>query len=547
MRSTPFRLRQALTLLTLVLLIEPVVAAPPAGWIQPAGIDGSLIIAGGGELPASIIDSFIELAGGSQAQLVIIPTASVRADDEHASQQILEQWKKYPHASVTLLHTRDRETADSEDFVQPLLKASGVWIGGGSQSRIAEAYLGTRVEKELVRLLERGAVIGGSSAGAAIQSRVMIASGKTEAVVKKGFDLLPGSVIDQHFSQHDRLARLLGVVDDQPDRFGVGIDEKTALLVRGREVRVLGEGTVTLCLGKTAYREAEQSVLTAGAFLDLTSIRRHLRDRNQPPFPAEKPPTIEVKRGSLVIVGGGGMPADVTSRFIELAGGKDALIVVLPTAMPDPLPANQGGGFFARAGATNVKVLPARRLEDVEAAENLKWLRKADAIWFGGGRQWRFMDAYEGTRAAQLMHRVLDRGGVIGGSSAGASIQAEYLARGNPLGNTDMMARGYERGLGFLPGAAIDQHFRQRDRFKDLASIIDRYPQLLGIGIDEATALVVEGSTGSILGPGEVHFYDWRTRPKPGEPDHVSLAKGERYDLKNRKPLPAQPAPAERD
>ena len=228
------------------------------------------------------------------------------------------------------------------------------------------------------------------------------------------------------------------------------------------------------------------------------------------------------------------MPADVVSRFIELAGGPDALIVILPTAIPDPIPPKSGAGFFERAGATNVRVLTARHLEDVEAAENLRWLRKADAIWFGGGRQWRFVDAYEATKAAPLMHRVLARGGVIGGSSAGASIQAEFMARGNPLGNRDIMAPGYTRGLGFLPGAAVDQHFAQRNRFADMASLVDRHPQLLGIGIDEATALVVVGDTGSVMGKGEVHFYDWRTRPAEGEADHLSLGKGKKYNLQKR-------------
>jgi cyanophycinase len=221
-------------------------------------------------------------------------------------------------------------------------------------------------------------------------------------------------------------------------------------------------------------------------------------------------------------------------RFLALAGGRDALIVILPTAVSDPLPPNAGAGMFTRAGATNVKVLTARRLKDVESADNLRWLRKADAIWFGGGRQWRFVDAYEGTRALPLMHRVLARGGVIGGSSAGASIQAGYLARGDPLGNRDIMADGYERGLGFLPGVAVDQHFAQRNRFGDMASLVDRYPQLLGIGIDEATALVVEGHVGTVMGPGQVHFYDRRDQPAAGAVDHISVGKGVQFDLQKR-------------
>ncbi len=97
---------------------------------------------------------------------------------------------------------------------------------------------------------------------------------------------------------------------------------------------------------------------------------------------------------------------------------------------------------------------------------------------------------------------MLRRGGVIGGSSAGATIQGDYLCRGSPLNNTDMICEGYERGLGFLPGVAIDQHFAQRKRFADMTALVKTYPQLLGIGIDESTAIVVQGSVAEVMGAG---------------------------------------------
>ena len=129
------------------------------------------------------------------------------------------------------------------------------------------------------------------------------------------------------------------------------------------------------------------------------------------------------------------------------------------------------------------------------------------------------------------------QGVVIGVSSAGASIQGEVLARGNPLGNREIIFEGYERGLGFLPGAAIDQHFTQRNRFEDMRGLIATHPQLLGIGIDEATALVVRGQVGEVLGKNNVQFFD---PPKPGEdPDknYDIVAPGQRYDLKEHKLL----------
>ena len=162
-------------------------------------------------------------------------------------------------------------------------------------------------------------------------------------------------------------------------------------------------------------------------------------------------------------------------------------------------------------------------------------LRDATGIWFGGGRQWNFSDSYYGTEAHRLMKGVVERGGVIGGSSAGASIQARYLARANPLGNFDIMVDGYERGgLGFIGGVAIDQHFSQRRRQSDMTSLVNRYPQLLGIGLDEKTAILVRGSTAEVVGDGRVFFYDRNQPVIPGQPDYVALEDGERYDLSLR-------------
>jgi len=514
--------------------------------IDPSGIHGSLVIAGGGGLPDQVMDRFVKLAGGEKAHLVIIPTASRRADEED-TKSLLASWQDRKSASLTLLHTRSRDQANDPQFLKPLARATGIWFTGGVQSRVTEAYLGTLLEKELTSLLKRGGVIGGSSAGAAIQSRVMIASGRDVANLQTGFDLLPGTIIDQHFLARKRQARLIGAVKKHPLRVGLGIDEGTALVVQGRRLEVVGRSSVTVCLAASSTQDALQTTVRAGQPLDLTALRRATRDRQKPVFPPQTMRPSRLESGSLLIVGGGGFPTTMRKKFIELAGGPDALIIVLPTAREEPLPEQVGQTFFEDAGARNVKVLRARSLADVESEATTKLLKKAGGIWFGGGRQWRFVDAYEETIALPLIHAVLQRGGVIGGSSAGASIQAEYLVRGNPLGNQDMMAAGYERGFGFLPGAAVDQHFAQRKRFADMTTVMKRHPQLLGIGIDEATALLVQGSTGTVMGGGKVHIYDWREAPEPGKPDYQSFPARSRYDLAKRKVLFLPPPPEPTD
>lgn len=524
---------------------DTAVPAQSPGWIDPEGIQGALVIVGGGELPAEVTGRFMKLAGEAKARIVVIPTAADNADEviTNADQlaRLLEPWKALGAADVQVLHTRSRTEADEGAFTESLRQATGVWLEGGSQSKLAEAYVGTAVEKELLALLARGGVIGGTSAGAAIQCRTMIASGNPDPQMAIGLDLLPGSIIDQHFLARNRRPRLITALTNNPGLVGLGVDEGTALIVQGRKLEVLGKSTVSVIFapstdGSLPVREFE---LKAGAAHDLTMLRRVAVSRTQPRFPPPEVPPTKLAAGSLVIVGGGGMPKEIVDKFIELAGGPDAPIVVLPTANP-PLndegrSENREGAFLRRAGAKNVTILRQRTKAEVESPEFEAAMTSAKGVWFGGGRQWRFVDTYAGTRAEEWIRGVLQRDGVIGGSSAGATIQGDYLVRGSVLGNEEMMAEGYERGLGYLPGSAIDQHFAQRKRFADMTGVMKRHPQLLGIGIDEATAVIVRGQTAEIMGPGKAHFYDYRAGPPTGEQDYTSLGSGEKFDLVERK------------
>jgi cyanophycinase len=239
-----------------------VVPAAQAADLPPGSRPGALVIVGGGGLPAPIRDCFLELAGGKLARLVVIPTASARFEKTGVSRSY-NFWKSQDVASVVLMHAHRHEEADRPEFVRPLAEATGVWLTGGDQSRLAAVYHGTAVERELMRLLARGGVVGGTSAGASIMSSVMITGGNPSARVGEGFGLLPGVVIDQHFSQRNRLDRLLGVLAGHPDYTGLGIDENTAVVIQGHSLRVLGEQTVRVCPPR-AGRDGVR-VLKAGA------------------------------------------------------------------------------------------------------------------------------------------------------------------------------------------------------------------------------------------------------------------------------------------
>ena len=250
-------------------------------------------------------------------------------------------------------------------------------------------------------------------------------------------------------------------------------------------------------------------------------------------------------KGSLVVVGGGPLDHVILQRFIELAGGPDAPIVVIPTASGRKnYNDNAGGaGQLRKYGARNVTVLHTDNKATANSESFGKPLLKAKGIWFSGGRQWRLVDAYKDTKAEKLFWQVLERGGVIGGSSAGATIQGSYLARGDTKNNQIMMG-DHEAGFGFIKNIAIDQHLLVRNRHFDMLNILEKRPELLGIGLDESTAIIVQGNNFEVIGKSYVVVFDGLFWSREGsELKNLPMTSnlfyflrpGDRYDLKNRK------------
>lgn len=256
---------------------------------------------------------------------------------------------------------------------------------------------------------------------------------------------------------------------------------------------------------------------------------------------AQSAETVGPEKGTLVIVGGGKMGPAIIGEFVERAGGKEAPFVVIPTANvgEDWGEKYRARHFLVKYGAKNVTILHTRDVKTADSEEFVAPLRKARGVWFDGGRQWRLADAYLNTRTQRELEGVLARDGVIGGSSAGATIQGSYLVRGAPEGNLIMMAKGHEVGFGYLKNVAIDQHVIARKRENDLAEVIDAHPELLGLGIDEGTALVVTGDRCKVIGASKVVVHDKGYKPESG-PRYYLLNTGDEFDLGARKVVKRQ-------
>ncbi|MEZ6130295.1 MAG: cyanophycinase [Planctomycetaceae bacterium] len=328
---------------------------------------------------------------------------------------------------------------------------------------------------------------------------------------------------------------------------GLTVEPQTVVSLNQRRVRVFGEGSALFVVaGREGTVFRQQSIAQQSStrqppndyMIDLTQWRRMALDQTLPEFPGPDRQVPQVANGTLLIAGGGGLPSGLMEQMIELAGGPDeARLVYIPCSEEPQVPVRQQiVTMWKSMGVKHATVVHTKDRRRAHVDEDfLRPLKEATGIWFGGGRQWNFSDSYYGTTAQQLMHDVLKRGGVIGGSSAGASIQADYLARATPIENLQIMAPGYERGgLGFLCGVAIDQHFSERKRQSDMTALVNRYPAILGIGIDETTALVVQKSVARVIGEGNVYFYDRDRYAATDDPDYLMLSSGAAYDLAGR-------------
>ncbi len=231
--------------------------------------------------------------------------------------------------------------------------------------------------------------------------------------------------------------------------------------------------------------------------------------------------------GPLVIAGGN-VPADARKAFFDLAGKGKAKIVVIGS---DPKAVEP----WEQLKPLSVEFVHAADHKAAGDPKLAKPLAEATAVWLEGTDAEPFAKVYGGTPVEAELKKLHARGGAIGGS-AGASIQSDYMPRGHPLGNAVMAAEGYERGFGYLPGCAVDQHFFARKRTADMTGLMKEYPQYLGIGLDEGTAIVVTGGTAEVVGKSKVAFYDTTKKPD-GEKDYEEVFPNEKYDLKERRKI----------
>jgi cyanophycinase len=279
-------------------------AEDPAHLRPVTGTAGPVLMIGGAEdkrRDRVILSRVVELAGGSEASMVVISTASTFG--ERAAAGYSEVFRELGAGESVGLHPRTREQANEPDLVQAVNRATGVFLTGGNQLRLVSVVGGTRLEDAVASAHDRGAVIAGTSAGASAVAAHMVAFGRSGASPKHrmihlsaGLGLVEGLMVDQHFEQRGRWGRLLAAVALSPRLLGIGLDEDTAAVVHAdRTLEVIGKGAVTIVDGSQVATDAHhikghRPMMVSGAIVHAlpAGYRFDLRARTLLPSPEDE-------------------------------------------------------------------------------------------------------------------------------------------------------------------------------------------------------------------------------------------------------------------
>lgn len=292
------------------------------------------------------------------------------------------------------------------------------------------------------------------------------------------------------------------------------------------------------------------AVLAAGCGAARTAERPVAVAETPRPAAPEAAPSATATGGHLLLIGGGVRPPEVMRQFVTLAGGGDKPVVVLPLASEESRPTARTYEEELKAlGVKEVRTVHVDERRDALLPEHVEALRDAGGVFFAGGDQNRISQRLVDTPLLEAIRALLARGGVVGGTSAGAACQSEVMFVGEG-DETVLRASNIvtTRGLGLFPGVIVDSHFVARKRLGRLVSLVLEHPALLGVGIDEASAVWVRpDGTMQVLGQGWVVLYDAARASVARTPDHRLavtglvqhvLVDGQRFDLEHRKPLP---------
>jgi cyanophycinase len=546
----------------------------PFGFPEPidARKTGSVMLHGGGNGVRDYVRQvFLRLAGGSDARVVLLPSDYEQREPGEtldAYEKRLSgprgygRWRdlcRDNHASFQFLFWNCPEDPGNAKFFSALEGATGIWMPADDQEWVIKRFAGdplkpTRFMLALRNLLARGGVVGASGGGMASLAETVIAgdadnknAGWFQARLTFGLGLFQGTLLDQNFDfwsgrverltdalrngpQLDRVARTPGV---QHRTMGIGVDRQTVAILCGNTIRTIGERHVHVFVQSNGGRTIAWHHLSAGdkPLALTTAPARNLAIEQAADADAGNPFGAPKGKGAVVLHGGKNT-AEMYDLFPRLTGKTRPTLVHCPSASSryrrmsnEELMSSDLAELWKTDAIENLRFVNADRPSRAEDPDFCRILDDADALWFMGGDQENLSSLYVNPVQPTLFQRkvcgIVERGGVIGGSSAGCAAMSDVMIGGNVPGDGRGPARAeLSRGLGVLSNVVAEQHFDARqgriERFAELLrnkqELANASPgcdpeRMIGLAVEESTALVVRGNRLSVAGKNKAHVF----------------------------------------
>ena len=547
----------------------------PFGLPEPtrAQRPGSVMLhGGGGGVQQYVREEFLRLAGGRSARVVLLPSDETQREPGETLEAYAERlgrpdvygrWRALclgNGAQFRFLHWDDPEDRDHSRFFAALEEATGIWMPTEDQEWVLQRFAGdplkpTRFQLALRNLVARGGVVGASGGGMASLAETVIAGnlddaegGWTRARLVFGLGLFQGTLLDQNFNvwagrvermtdalrngpQLDRVARKPGV---QRRTMGLGVDRQTVAIVSGCTIRAIGERHVHVFVQSNGGRTLAWLRLAAGD-KPLALTTAVAQQRAVPGAAAAggggNPFGAPLGEGTVVLHGGGST-AEMYDLIPRLTGKAGPALVHCPSASDryhrmsnEELMASGVAEVWKTDAVRSLRFINAEKPGQAERPEFCDLLDRADALWVMGGDQRNLTELYvnpvQPTLFQRKVRKIVERGGVVGGSSAGCAAMSDVMIVGTLASDGRGPARAeLSRGLGALSNVVAEQHFDARhgriERFaellRDKRQLANASPgcdpgRMVGLAVEESTALIVRGNRLSVAGKNRAHVF----------------------------------------
>jgi cyanophycinase len=508
---------------------------------RPAINHGHVILCNEEVPDQKIIARLLQLAGSSRT-LTILNLAPDDSNGRQLAQGLKTNFEKFnPGLNVVEVNwplTGPHATLGAHATTRAMWIVSSVPVASTVNTQKLRDYLKSFQAK--------GGVIGISGAAtalitdgvlkprpatvAAANTQPSTAFRKLEFNNAEGLGLLKAIVVERNSIKRSRLNYLVGLVLNQPQRTIVGLDESGAVWIKPNgDLEVIGSANVMILSAARAHIDIGEKPSSEAPYLTAENVQLNLLlpggIYSLPAGKVKRTGEAEV-RGHLIMMGGGsGFPADALDKFLQLTGSPNELIVVFSIGMEEKERRRQEfqaiKSIFTNKSHQNVEAI---YLDDPNEARDDKLVQmvlRAKGIIFGGGDQRRFTKLLQGTPLEQALWKIYSDGAVFAGSSAGTAIQGRWMITGDAktvaedkelpspfhtirLGNVEATS-----GMGFFPGAIVDQHFLARTRGNRLLSTILEHPNVIGVGIDAGAAVWLKPDhTFQVMGNSSVMVVD---------------------------------------